>query len=265
MRLSIDVSEADALLILRTIVATQTSNAEYDAAVDRVLNEVRRATRESLLPKEPPVVKVSMPVEIINAKAKMPHDFEAAMAAMNTFCDANAILPPTVETKHGIFAAERTTTALYNRVTRLITVFVDHAVTPVVVTATGISEERDVQLRKTWPGWLEDYTVLGAVCHELGHHVQKEKGWKKVDQTYYDPYTKEAPLSMYARSSRPEDFAESFRLFVINPTLLEALCPLRYAYFTVYLKLRTIEDRHWSLILEDSPERVVFIKNRLGL
>ena len=256
MKYAVEISEGDAKSIVACVLDPQVAQ-RLDAAA-------RRAILDAMKPKEesPPEFVVQVP--IVHKEAQIPHGPDAATKALEAFCAINELVPPAVVWKEGRYPQIGTMTASYSRDLQVITVYVDHAVKPVIVTEERVCEARDVQLRKTWPCWLEDYTVLGAVCHELGHHVQLLKGWKRVDRTYYDPYIKETPVSMYSRSSRPEDFAECFRLFLTNPKLLLALCPMRYAYFTKSLKLQPIETRDWDDLLSDSPQRVEFIRSKLG-
>ena len=81
----------------------------------------------------------------------------------------------------------------------------------------------------SWPGSVIDRTPYGVLAHELGHHCDWLAGEQKG--SYFSEYgmnlVKEAgekPITGYCEILA-EHFAESFRLFVTNPTLLSQLRP----------------------------------------
>jgi hypothetical protein len=89
--------------------------------------------------------------------------------------------------------------------------------------------------RQSHPGWKTDRTAMGVVLHELGHHVwflqrydretritDPRPAWRGIHKTHqhervsgYEPH-------------HTESFAETFRLWALNPTLLKLACPERY-------------------------------------
>ena len=94
----------------------------------------------------------------------------------------------------------------------------------------------------TQPKGKSDLSPLGVFAHEMGHHV-----WFAIRRKYrMSPRSKKLPpvlllewhilhankkkggITSYARSHPEEDFAETHRLFVLNPRLLKQLCPDRY-------------------------------------
>jgi hypothetical protein len=54
-----------------------------------------------------------------------------------------------------------------------------------------------------------------------------------------------------------EAFAETFRVFALNPTLLAAGWPLRYSFITASLRLKPLHSTPWRSVLAHAPD---FIK-----
>jgi hypothetical protein len=88
----------------------------------------------------------------------------------------------------------------------------------------------------SWPGWKTDRTAVGVVAHEVGHYVEhrlqldgkldaKEHGpaWRAIISkcrktvSGYEPVPSEA-------------WAESMRLFILNPDLLQRAIPARFDF-----------------------------------
>jgi hypothetical protein len=179
------------------------------------------------------------------------YDWEATMKSASTFMSLNAIDPPLYINRCDGYAASNqsgVTIATYDRATRGIDVYCDCARPP------------SIDPKLTWPGWIEDFTVLGALCHELAHHVQNLRGWKRVGRIMYNSYMQESPVSKYAKQSRSEDFAECLRLFITNPDLLRVICPMRHELFTETLKYQPTEKRTWREILDGSQERIDYVE-----
>lgn len=93
----------------------------------------------------------------------------------------------------------------------------------------GCAEQNGNERNWNWPCSTTDREPMGVLCHELGHHVDWLVGEKK--ERYSSDYSGkvriaagEAQISGYC----PDDsewFAEMFRVFVLNPNLLEQLRP----------------------------------------
>lgn len=160
---------------------------------------------------------------------------------INRFCETNVVpLPRFVASADGRLRASRVY-ATYRRETRLITVYLDKTT-------------RHESIRDSFPRSRLDFSTLGCACHELGHHVNEVRGWSAVARDFYDTHVKERMLSPYAHMSRHEDFAETFRLFVTNPDLLEAYRPRRFEFMKSVMRLSPIEDRKWRDVIGDSHE-----------
>lgn len=110
-----------------------------------------------------------------------------------------------------------------------------------------------------WPGSTADREPLGVIAHELGHHCDWLRSGKKG--TYFGDNSVEMreesgeePLTSYC----PDDaewFAEMFRLFVTNPTLLREIRPRTFEIFSEVWK--TFPGDDWRTNLgEGVPMRV---------
>jgi len=105
--------------------------------------------------------------------------------------------------------------------------------------------------RWSYPCWKTDRTPMGVVAHEVGHHVSAAFRtsrkiplicgmWRIAARgkrvTGYEPCLEEA-------------IAETLRLFILNPALLEAAIPSRYTFLTDVLGLKPSEPRDWQEVL----------------
>jgi hypothetical protein len=109
----------------------------------------------------------------------------------------------------------------------------------------------------SYPGNKVDRTATGVVCHEVGHHVEAilaRKGrlpwsaWKHIAAT-----TK--PITSY-EPNPAEAFAETIRLFILNPDLLRTGRPERYFFLIETLMLKPKESRPWREVLNNQPDYV---------
>ncbi len=93
--------------------------------------------------------------------------------------------------------------------------------------------------QRSFPGYTSDRTPIGVVTHEAGHHVDwrtstsKVSDWQKLCKrekvSSYEPYPHEA-------------FAETMRLYILNPALLKSIAPNRYAF---------LGDRFYTVVSAD--------------
>jgi len=90
----------------------------------------------------------------------------------------------------------------------------------------------------TAPRGKSDMSPVGVFVHELGHMVDfaLERKFGTRITRHGSPWSilsraarKEA-ITSYARTCAEEDFAETHRLYVLNPSLLEELSPERYKH-----------------------------------
>jgi hypothetical protein len=87
-----------------------------------------------------------------------------------------------------------------------------------------------------WPGSTTDRTPYGVIAHELGHHCDYHSGGTKG--RYSSDYSTEVrkqsgekPITSYCPNDA-EWFAEMFRLFVTNASLLECIRPRTWDIIT---------------------------------
>lgn len=118
----------------------------------------------------------------------------------------------------------------------------------------------------SWPGYKSDLTALGVAAHELGHHVEHTMGKSLVIGAYriLRNGTHEEPLTTHGRLSPSEDFAESMKLYVTNPSLLSQLRPMRYTFIADNLGVRSAETRDWREVLASSPAHLEFLDQALS-
>jgi len=122
----------------------------------------------------------------------------------------------------------------------------------------------------SYPGYIADRTPFGVIAHEIGHHVDCLMGEER-GHTYFSDFSKrikaesgEKPITSYAPNDA-EWFAEMMRLFITNPNLLREIRPKT---FDILLRegLQTVEERCWTEVLKDAPERTYqqALKKALG-
>lgn len=80
--------------------------------------------------------------------------------------------------------------------------------------------------QRSFPGYTSDRTVIGVVCHEIGHHVDEVE--RVSDTSDWANAIRGAKVSSYEPYPN-EAFAESVRLYILNPALLQVVAPKRYS------------------------------------
>lgn len=93
----------------------------------------------------------------------------------------------------------------------------------------NVEQTRTPSATGDWPGYLVDDTAVGVLAHEVGHYVwhwlqlktgpwrECLRGGKRTGKFEYDP---------------EEAWAETIRLFILNPVLLRAGFPRRWKWLT---------------------------------
>lgn len=113
----------------------------------------------------------------------------------------------------------------------------------------------------SYPGYVVDRTPYGVLCHELGHHVDKAHGASGgIVASKLRRATGEKPITSYCPNDN-EWFAEIFRLFVTNPSLLKLLRPKSYRYLDS--KYFSVETKSWRVILKDSPRHYDYALSKI--
>ena len=89
----------------------------------------------------------------------------------------------------------------------------------------------------SWPGWKTDRTAVGVVAHEVGHYVEdKVLGHRSAAQRAAHRTAWFGLLKRYKRQVSgyepvpAEAWAETMRLFILNPDLLQRALPERYGF-----------------------------------
>ena len=122
----------------------------------------------------------------------------------------------------------------------------------------------------SWPGGPIDRTPFGVLQHELGHHIDVLKSTPSSRDQYFGDFsrilreaTQEPPLTNYCPNDG-EWFAEMFRLFATNPSLLRMLRPWTYKHLLT--DFTPITKRPWLSVLKKNkaPERILkMVKNKI--
>ena len=104
----------------------------------------------------------------------------------------------------------------------------------------------------SYPGYKIDRTCAGILAHEFGHHIaghtkMNANDWRKV-------VAETLPVSGYEPTAN-EAWAESMRIFILNPDLLRQGRRLRYEYITQYFG--PLHNATWQEVLKNAPEFIL--------
>ena len=124
----------------------------------------------------------------------------------------------------------------------------------------------------SFPGHKTDRTAAGILAHETGHHASRilaERLYRKtmvatnaselmqLSIGYYKPWQalleKTKPITSY-EPVPDEAFAETARLFILNPNLLRRGNPARYEFLTKELGLKPVVTYSWRKVLGSAPD-----------
>lgn len=107
------------------------------------------------------------------------------------------------------------------------------------------------------PGSFEDFTPLGVMCHEVGHHVDYVLHPSSYSQRNgFEAVVDEEEDVSRIEHNVLESFAEAIRLFVTNPDLLRVGRPDRYEYLTKTIGLKPLHLTPWRSVLRNAGKRV---------
>lgn len=141
-------------------------------------------------------------------------------------------------------------TGLYTHYSGYDDLYPKRALIQVNVAYTAWQVTNPTVRRQSRPGWKTDRTAKGVVLHELGHHVWYSRAdkchaaWRKVIRQSHPS----ARVSGYEPCVE-ESFAESFRLYALNPSLLKAALPARYHCIRDVFKITPPTRQRWATIL----------------
>lgn len=125
---------------------------------------------------------------------------------------------------------------------------------------TAVPVARPSMRNWSWPGWKTDRTAVGVVAHEVGHHVEHELqslghitstkhgiAWRAIISQHKKQVSGYEPVAS-------EAWAESMRLFILNPDLLRKALPWRYDFIcSVGLKpLPSLLKKGWKKVLNNA-------------
>lgn len=108
----------------------------------------------------------------------------------------------------------------------------------------------------SFPGYKVDRTARGVAAHETGHHV--DYLLKYVSSRLPREFVVRRRITSYEPNTS-ETWAETMRLFILNPSLLEEGSPDRFNFVRNVIGLKRLTKKHWSVKLEaeSAPPRII--------
>lgn len=128
------------------------------------------------------------------------------------------------------------------------------------VPRTAAPVQHPVMRQWSWPGWKTDRTAIGVVAHETGHYVERELQRKflltpKKDGVGFREILAKSKRTVSGYEPVPsEAWAETMRLFILNPDLLRLAIPERYD-FVLGCDLKPVQRllrKGWRKVLGNS-------------
>jgi len=104
----------------------------------------------------------------------------------------------------------------------------------------------------SFTGYKADITPAGVLAHEVGHYVDFMSDWQ------FSQFFRKCPgkaVSSY-EPNELEKFAESMRLFILNPELLKAANNNRYQTL-IEFGLKPIINKPWELVLKNANQQII--------
>jgi hypothetical protein len=118
--------------------------------------------------------------------------------------------------------------------------------------------------RRSYPGNKTDRTPVGVVAHETGHHVEAALYGRRLTprhgETWRALIKKTKAISGY-EPVPSESWAETLRLFILNPDLLKQAVPARYNYVTQEAGLIPHEQRDFRAVLNHHPAYIANVES----
>lgn len=104
----------------------------------------------------------------------------------------------------------------------------------------------------SYPGHKSDRTCCGILAHEFAHHIA---GHRKMDALEWRKVIlRSKPVTSYEPTPN-EAWAETMRIFILNPQLLELARPSRYFFILRYFS--PIHSYGWKHILANAPDFII--------
>ena len=91
----------------------------------------------------------------------------------------------------------------------------------------NVAKTRTPSAAGDWPGYLVDDTALGVLAHEVGHYVWH---WLQLKTEPWRECLRGDKCIGEFETDSEEAWAETLRLFILNPALLKAGLPRRWQW-----------------------------------
>jgi len=128
------------------------------------------------------------------------------------------------------------------------------------VPVTAKPSPHPIRQKRSYPGNKVDRTATGVVAHEVGHHVDEILEAQRVHSSRrcssWVNLTKNSKAVSGYEEVPSEVWAETMRLFILNPDLLRQGSPKRYAYLVDIVRLHPIVQDDFRKVLSH-PEYIV--------
>jgi hypothetical protein len=202
--------------------------------------------------------------------------FQTGVARLNEFCVVNSLPTPLYMHHHEIpdTPEGRSLWLILSRPSRFtkhrLTGFYEPKQHLILVNLKTVAKPVPRPRPRNWsyPGYKSDRTAVGVVCHEGGHYIQDMlhhrcdlSSWNhKVDEDWRELLRS---CSKQVSSYEPipdEAFAETMRLFILNPEMLRLGIPQRYD-FICELGLVPSEMRSYQEVLDGNPYYIQAAEN----
>ena len=114
----------------------------------------------------------------------------------------------------------------------------------------------------SYTGYKSDLTAPGILAHEVGHHIdalfasELSPGDRRTTWATWNRVRQFEPRVSSYEPNDSEAFAESMKLFILNPDLLRTGRPLRYKFLTEALQLAPVHDLSWHQILVNAHPKL---------
>jgi hypothetical protein len=174
---------------------------------------------------------------------KKQENLEYGRNTVNAFCTHNDLCPPKIK--------NATRTRDYGYYTwGSSTIFVNERLVRVPVKTPGFSW--------SYTGYKADLTGAGIIAHETGHYV--DCMLKMPSHRIKKIVKGEKCVSSYEPNAQ-EVFAESMKLFILNPDLLRQGRPLRYEFLKSLGLEPVIADSWQNVLIHAHPKLIAAAKN----
>lgn len=109
--------------------------------------------------------------------------------------------------------------------------------------------------------YFVDREPCGVIAHEFGHYIHDIMTNKELVLP-----SENVLITNYEIVNHHERFAETFKLFLLNPNLLKEFAPQRYKVLIEKLKLKPIFTETWMELMEKNnmhPKHIKAAQNKL--